>query len=188
MLNLHFDPFPVLETPRLILKRPSVDDAQRLFEMRTNEDVMRYVERPRPKSVEETVRFIADKNKLIDNHEAIAWSIYTNAENAFAGDIGFWRMEPEHFRAEVGYMLLPQYWKQGIMSEALEAVLRFGFDKMNAHTIEADLNPANEASIKLLEKFGFVREGYFKEDYYWEGKFLDTAVYSLIRGKGQGER
>jgi ribosomal-protein-alanine N-acetyltransferase len=152
--------------------------------MRSSDEVMRYVERPRPKSIEDVLVFIAQLNGSIDKQENINWFIHAKSDNAFVGSIGFWRMKPEHFRAEVGYTLLPAYWKQGIGTEALQAALGYAFDVMNAHSVEASLNPANEASIRLLEKLGFVREAYFREDYYWQGKFLDTAVYALLAGDG----
>jgi ribosomal-protein-alanine N-acetyltransferase len=183
MLNLNFQPFPVLETERLILRRPTIGDAPGLFELRTSDDAMHYVERPRPKSIDDAVAYVNEIGRMIDKREVIQWTICLRSDDRFIGNIGYWRMKPEHFRAEVGYMLLPRYWRQGYMSEALGAVLDYGFERMNAHSIEAALNPANEGSIKLLEKFGFVREAYFREDYFWEGRFLDTAVYSLIRRK-----
>lgn len=180
MLNLEFNPFPQLETERLMLKRPSIEDGPGLLEMRTSDEVMRYVERPRPESLEDVHTFILELNKKIDAREALSWSVYMRDGDRFAGSIGFWRMKPENFRAEVGYMLLPQFWRQGIATEALQRVLEFAFNQMQAHTIEADLNPDNIASAALLKKFGFEQEALFKENLYWEGKFLDTAVYTLF--------
>ena len=92
-------------------------------------------------------------------------------------------MLPEHYRAEIGYMLNPAYQGKGIMSEALSIIIQYGFNNIGLHSIEANANPANQASIKLLEKIGFVREGYFKENYYFNGNFLDSAIYSLICAK-----
>ena len=66
------------------------------------------------------------------------------------------------------------------MQEAIEAVLDYGFTAMQLHSVEANVNPANEASKKLLDKNNFIQEGYFKENYYYNGEFLDSAVYSLI--------
>jgi ribosomal-protein-alanine N-acetyltransferase len=86
----------------------------------------------------------------------------------------------EHYRGEVGYVLLPEYQGKGIMHEALGAVIAYGFDVMKLHSIEANTNPNNTPSHKLLERHGFVREAYFKENYYYNGKFLDSAIYSLI--------
>ena len=83
MLNLEFNPFPKLETERLALTRPSDQDAEGLLEMRTSDEVMRYVERPRPKSLEEVYSFILELNRAIDGHEALSWSIYIKNDNMF---------------------------------------------------------------------------------------------------------
>ena len=69
------------------------------------------------------------------------------------------------------------------MKEALLAVINFGFTEMKLHSIEAHINPENTASGSILEKSGFIREAYFKEDFFFGGKFIDTAVYSLLANK-----
>jgi ribosomal-protein-alanine N-acetyltransferase len=97
------------------------------------------------------------------------------------GNIGIWRIEKEHHRAEIGYALHPSHQGKGIMQEALKAVLDYGFHMMKLHSMEANVNPDNAASIKLLERANFVREAYFKENYFFDGKYLDSAIYSLIR-------
>lgn len=71
------------------------------------------------------------------------------------------------------------------MQEALTEVLKFGSGTMQLHSIEARVDPKNLPSIKLIERYGFVREGLFKEVYFYEGRFLDTAVYSLLIQDGQ---
>ncbi|MGE5859464.1 MAG: GNAT family N-acetyltransferase, partial [Ignavibacteria bacterium] len=58
--------------------------------------------------------------------------------------------------------------------------LNYGFKVMNLHSIEANVNPDNKASIRLLERNNFTREAYFKENYFYNGKFLDSAIYSLL--------
>ena len=66
------------------------------------------------------------------------------------------------------------------MNEAMDIVLDYGINIMQLHSIEANVDPGNTASIKLLEKKGFVKEAHFKENLFYNGKFLDTAIYSLI--------
>ena len=97
------------------------------------------------------------------------------------GSIGLWRIDKAHYRGEIGYMLHHDHWGKGIMQEAIAAVIEFGFGPLKLHSIEAHINPANAASAGILEKNGFVREAYFKENYYFRGKFLDTAIYSLLK-------
>ena len=98
------------------------------------------------------------------------------------GTIGYYRTTPEHYRAEIGYLLASKLHRKGLMQEALGVVLSYGFENMQLHSVEANTNPANLASQRLLEKFGFVREAYFRENYFFDGKFLDSAIYSLIKG------
>lgn len=89
-------------------------------------------------------------------------------------------IKPEHYRAEIGYMLLPEYHRKGIASEAVKEVVKYGFDVMKLHSIEAVLDPENHGSAKVLEKNGFVKEAHFKENGFFEGRFLDTVIYSIL--------
>jgi ribosomal-protein-alanine N-acetyltransferase len=96
------------------------------------------------------------------------------------GTICFWNIQADHYRAEVGYVLHPDHWRKGIMKEAVQAVVDFGFKEMKLHGIEGHINPENAVSGIVLEKCGFVREAYFKDKFCFRGKFSDTAVYSLL--------
>jgi ribosomal-protein-alanine N-acetyltransferase len=91
-----------------------------------------------------------------------------------------WNIEKENHRAEIGYALHPAHQGQGLMQEAMTKVLDYGFTQLKLHSVEANVNPDNLTSIKLLEKNNFVREGYFKESFYYNGKYLDAAIYSLL--------
>ncbi len=99
------------------------------------------------------------------------------------GTIGFWRLEKEHFRAEIGYMLHPAHQRKGITKEAIRKVLDYGFTTLNLHSVEANTNVENTASQKLVESLGFVQEAHFRENYYYKGKFLDSAIYCLLSPK-----
>lgn len=181
MLTFNFQPFPVLETERLHLINISEEHAEGFFHLRTDDEVMRYIEVERPKSVQEALEVIRDNYiPKWQRNEGITWAIHSKKDNTYIGNIGLFRTLPEHHRAEIGYTLFPEFWGKGLMSEALKVVLRYGFEDMKLHSIEANINPENSASAKILDRHGFVREAYFKENYYWEGKFLDSAIYSLL--------
>jgi ribosomal-protein-alanine N-acetyltransferase len=142
---------------------------------------MKYIDRERPQSQEEALAFIQRVNTTIDNNECIMWAITLNDKpGTMIGNIGFWRVISQHYRSEIGYMLHPDFWGKGIMKEALLAAADYGFNKMKLHSIEAHINPDNAASGKVLEKAGFIREAYFKEDTFFKGRFIDTAIYSLL--------
>jgi ribosomal-protein-alanine N-acetyltransferase len=180
MLELNFTPFPVLSTERLVLREVNADDAERIFFLRSDEQVMQFLDRPPAQSIEEATAFIKRIKKDQQNSDGILWAIALKEDPILIGTICFWRMEKEHYRAEIGYVLYPSCQGKGIMQESIQAVLQYGFEKMKLHSVEANVNPGNTASIKLLERNGFVREGYFRENYYYNGKFLDSAIYSLI--------
>jgi len=181
MLTLNFTEFPVLTTERLILREHALTDAPALFKMRINEDVMRYIHRERPKTIGDIETFITAFNEGFKQGQHLAWVIALKENpDVMIGSIGYWRTNFENHRAEIGYMLHPAYWRQGIVSEALKATIDFGFKEMKLHSIQANVSPVNNASKEILLKHGFVKEAYFREDHYFNGEFLDSEVYGLI--------
>lgn len=105
------------------------------------------------------------------------------------GECGFHTLNKTHRRAEVFYALhKDQYKQQGIMTEALEKVLAFGFTELGLHRVEALVDAANTASVKLLQRFGFSKEGTKREDYVVDGKSEDSDCYSLLRWEWDKQR
>ncbi len=181
MLEPNFFPFPEIRTERLLLRRIIPADAPQIMAMRSDDTVMQYIDRPKLKTIEEAKAWIELVNGVLENNNGITWAITLATEsNKLIGSIGFWRLIKEHYRAEVGYMLSPAHWRTGIMKEALGAVNEFGFKQMQLHSIEGRINPANTASAAILESVGYTREAYFRQDYFFKGQFLDTAIYSLL--------
>ena len=180
MLITNFSPFPNLSTERLSLRQINLNDKSEIFFLRSNIQVMKYFDRPMAQTIDDSVAFIKNLNHDLINNEGITWAITLKSIPKLIGTIGFWRIIKDHFRAEIGFMLHPDFMRKGIMTEALTEVVKYGFTKMKLHSIEANVNPQNSASIKLLERNKFRKEGYFKENYYFNGKFLDSAIYSLL--------
>ncbi|MES2848065.1 MAG: GNAT family protein [Bacteroidota bacterium] len=180
MLQVNFTPFPTLITGRLVLREITADDANEIFFLRSDAGLLKYLDKEPEKSVEETIGFIGRIKKNLDDNDGILWGITLKDSDVVIGSICYWRMQKEHYRAEIGYILHSAQQGKGIMDEAIKAVLQYGFETMKLHSVEANVNPANESSMKVLEKNGFVKEAYFKENYYYNGKFIDSAIYSLI--------
>ena len=180
MLKLNFNPFPLITTERLVLRQVSSFDVNEIFFLRSDEEVLRYIQRKPAKNIEEAIQFIQLLNTALANNESINWAITIKNNPKLIGNICLWNIQPEHSRAEVGYSLHTAWQGKGIMHEAITAVLRYGFNTMKLHSIEGQVDPENTPSIKLLEKNGFVREAYFKENFFFNGKFFDSAVYSLL--------
>lgn len=180
MLTLNFSPYPILSTERLLLRELSEDDANEIFFLRSDERVLQYLDRAPAQSVEEAIDFIKKIKDYQHNNESILWGISFKEDKKLIGTICFWNITKEHYRSEIGYVLHPDHQGKGIMSEALAAVLEYGFITMKLHSVEANIHPKNAPSIKVLERNKFIREGYFKENYFSNGKFSDSAIYSLL--------
>ena len=181
MLTLQFTTFPALETERLVLREHHLSDAEALFAMRTNEKIMKYIDRERPQNVEAVRAVITRFNEGFEEGYNLAWVIALKENPAqMIGTIGYWQTDYANHRAEIGYMLHPDFWRKGMISEALKKTISFGFENMNLHTIKANINTGNDASRQMLLKHGFSKEALFRQDYYFKGKFLDSEIYGLI--------
>ncbi|MBP6431573.1 MAG: GNAT family N-acetyltransferase, partial [Ferruginibacter sp.] len=138
MLDVNFSPFPELTTQRLVLRKMSVDkDAQAMFELRSNMQVMQYVNRPIAKSVDDAIQLIEMILDLIANNNAINWAITLKENPSYMiGNIGIFNLQKENYRGEFGYILHPNYWRKGIMQEAIEACIKYAFNEMKLHSLE----------------------------------------------------
>jgi ribosomal-protein-alanine N-acetyltransferase len=181
MLTFNFFPFPNLETQRLHLRRITALDADVILVLRSNPETMKYVPRPLAKSREDALAHLALIDAKIDNNEGINWAITLKGTEEMIGIIGHYKIQPENHRAELGYMLLPEFHGKGIVTEAIKATLIYGFEVMQLHSIEAIIDPENGASENVLQKNGFVKEAHILENEYYNGEFLDTVIYSLLK-------
>lgn len=184
MLEPNFIPFPELTTDRLILRSITLADANEVFLLRSSPQTMKFLDKEPLHSIAEAELLVNKIINALNNNEGITWGIsFKENPGLIIGSIGFWRIMKEHFRAEIGYMLLPEYCKKGIMKEALLKVIDYGFDQLKLHSIEANINPSNIASAALLTGNRFIKEAYFKENFYFDGHFLDSEIYSLINNE-----
>lgn len=181
MLTFNFTPFPTLTTPRLTLRQLTPADAPALYESRSDPRVMQYIPRPLATSVDEVVAYIEQVNKLMAANEVLNWDIARREDGRVIGTIGYYSLQPEHFRAEIGYLLHPAHQGQGLMQEAVQAVLDYGFDVLQLHSVAAVMAPENTASARVAERNGFVKEGHFRQNEFWNGRFTDAVFYALLR-------
>jgi [ribosomal protein S5]-alanine N-acetyltransferase len=180
MLEVNFTPFPTIKTKRLVLRKIMPSDALDFLGVRANPSVTKYIDKEPPKSVDEATASIEFITKNLTENAGITWAVCLQENSALIGTVGFWRFVKEHYRAEIGYMLHPNFWRKGLTEESVIAAIDFGFKKLKLHSIQANINPGNVASEALLKKIHFVQEAYFKEDFFYRGKFLDSAIFSLL--------
>lgn len=174
-----FSAFPLLETERLVLREWHPADASDMFAFRSDPIAQRYNSEAL-RNVSEAEALIATLRTAYAAREQIQWAI-TARDDRPIGLFGFNSWQRFHRRAEVGYDLARPHWGQGIAAEALTAIVRFGFDQMHLHRIEAQTIATNEPSIRLLTRLGFHRDavlrGYSLED---DGNFHDSTIWSLL--------
>jgi ribosomal-protein-alanine N-acetyltransferase len=181
MLEINLSPFPVLITERLCLRQLTHADSMDMFMLRSNPAVMKHIGRPLAVTVDDAIALIETVTKMQEENNGINYGIVLNKNpSVVIGTIGLFNFIKEHYRAEIGYLLHPDYWGMGIMTEAIQAVKDFAFHQLNLHSLEAKIDPFNTASAAILEKNKFIKEAHFKENFYWKDQFLDTIVYSLI--------
>lgn len=172
---------PTLHSKRLMLRPITVDDASSIFQLRSNPKVMKFMDHAPMASDTEAFDLIFRIAAEFKENETPFWAVARKAAvDRMIGYAGFIRWKKTHFRAEAACLLDPQHWGHGFATEALAQVLRYGFNAMRLHSVEANVNPKNGAAIALLKKLGFVREAMFKEDFYFQGRFVDSEVHSLL--------
>jgi ribosomal-protein-alanine N-acetyltransferase len=173
--------FPERSTARLQLRPISLNDIYNFYQLRSNPKVIEFMDTDPIKSLQDAEQKIRDSLDLYNNKMGITWTINGKAHGNFMGYCTFWRLDRKNARSELGYAMLPEFWGNGYMEEALRAVVEFAYEEWQLHSIEANVNPKNERSIVLLNKLGFRQEGYFQENFRYNGEFLDSAIYSLLK-------
>jgi len=109
--------------------------------------------------------------------------VFDRESGDLIGTCGFHHWDQSRRRAEVSYDLSPRYWGQGYMREALQAVLRYGFEKMRLHRIEALVDPRDTRSQNLLYGLGFKMEGVLRDHDFIKDRFQDDMVFALLEGE-----
>ena len=182
-METNFNPFPILTTERLSLRKLSVDDANEIYFLRSDKHINKYLDRPKATSIEDANNFISKINHAIENNESVYWAISFKDDSRLIGSICLWNFAIEENKAEVGYELLPDFQRKGITQEALLAVINFGFEVMKLKTIEAYTHKENLQSTKLLEKFNFKRDLVAESKIDFTVDNPNTVVFSLWKEK-----
>ena len=155
MNGLNFSPFPTIKTERLILRQLAIEDAEEVYALRTNKEVLNFIDRPPSRNINEGLAFVERIAKNIANNTALYWAIAIIDDPKLIGSICLWNFSEDNQKAEVGFELFPKYQGLGIMNEALGVVLNFGFNSGRFETIEAFTHKDNLSSKSLLLRHGF---------------------------------
>ena len=182
MLQPDFKPFPELNSERLLFRKITDADLEELFFLRSNETVLEFIGREPAKTLEEVKAFMKTIDESIEMNETIFWGIALKKNpSKLIGTICYWKIQPGNYRVELGYMLHPQHWRKGIMKEAIQRIVAYGFKTIKLHSIEARIHAGNVASAAVLLATGFIQEGHLKDEFCFRGKFSDTIIYSRLQ-------
>ena len=171
--------FPDLETKRLNLRQTTMRDAEAVFAVFSDPRVTQFHNLDTFTQMSEAVKVIEQRSKVFKAKRGIRWGIACKPDDCLIGSCGF-NWNKELTAAEIGYELDSQFWRRGIMSEVLYAILQYGFDK-ELKLVMAEIMLDNVASRKLLEKFGFQSQGVFKKHGFWKGKHHDLERFILTK-------
>ena len=172
--------FPRQETQRLVLREIVAADAAAIFSIHGDANVMRYFGADPMTELAQATALVETFARWRDEENSgIRWGIEHNGQ--LIGSCGLFRWNHAWHSAMVGYELASSAWRQGLMQEALAAILPYGFNAMNLNRIEAQIHPDNTASLKLMPKLGFSHEGQLREAGFWGGQFHDFVQFGLLR-------
>lgn len=172
---------PELQTTRLLLKPLSLDDTPALYEIYSDEETMRYWSSVPVKNMAAARALVQADVDAVEQGKAWFWAICLKPGGEVIGKCVLFNFSERNYRAEVGYVLNRAYWGRGLMSEAVQCMTDFAFDLLGLHRLEADTDPENLGSLRLLEKLGFKKEGFFRERWFVGGQWLDSTMLGLLK-------
>jgi RimJ/RimL family protein N-acetyltransferase len=171
----------VLETPRLTLRPLMAADAPAILSMYADAEVTRYWSSVPWTELARAQEYIEQAAREVAAGTAVRLGVVRQGTQDCIGQVTLYRFDVANRRCDIGYALHRNHWGHGYIGEALQAVLDFGFGPLGLHRVEADIDPRNDASLRAVERLGFVREGLLRERWLVGGEVCDTALYGLLR-------
>lgn len=179
MQQLSFSPFPNLSTERLFLRKITIEDAEDIYALRSDDRVNKFIDRPKAHSVDDAKNFINQIRSRGSNNELLYWVITQKKDGKIIGTIGYYNISTEEETAEVGYELHPDFQGQGLMYEALTKVIHYGMNDLKFKMIEAFSERNNERSLVLLNRTHFKKDMTYKNTHEQNEDNLEITRYVL---------
>lgn len=176
-----FSRLPVLQTSRLVLRPMTMRDAQDIYDYSCDKEVARHVLWDAHRSVADSRAYLRFIIRQYREGLPSSYGIVLKETNRVIGTIGFMWMNQDNSTVEVGYSLARAHWNQGLMTEALSALIDMAFTKLNLHRIEAQHETSNPASGHVMQKCGMRKEGTLRGRIFNKGKFVDVDLYAILR-------
>jgi [ribosomal protein S5]-alanine N-acetyltransferase len=178
-----FAELPEIDTGRLLLRKFTLKDAGHVFAYASDPEVTRYTIFDYHTEKQQTMEFLNSVLVRYGLGEPAPWAIWLKAEKRVIGGCGFSHWDREHGRGEVGYAIARNYWNQGFTSEAMRAVIRFGFEHARMNRIEARCIPAHLPSQKVMQKVGMKFESLQRQHSFFKGAYQDLVLFVILRSE-----
>lgn len=172
--------FPTLITKRLLLRQIQQEDIRNVYNGLSNPEVIKYYGISF-ETLEATKEQMTWFKNLEETETGIWWGICSKDNNTFYGAGGFNGLSKEHQKAEIGFWLLPDFWRKGFMQEAFPIICNYGFEKLHLNRIEGFVDNENENCKKAIEKMNFKLEGTMRACEIKNGKYLNVDIYSKLK-------
>ncbi len=169
-----------LTTARLFLCPLKQTDAAALFQIHADPEFMRFWSTPPWQSIDQAHSKIASDQLALAAGEHIRLGIFLKQTEELLGTVSLFHFDWQSKRAELGYGIASPHWRKGYMHEAVSALITYAFQQLDLRRLEADVDPRNLASMRSLEKLGFVQEGLLRERWIVAGEVSDTALFGLL--------
>ena len=176
----HRLPQPQLHGPRLHLREVNHNDALALYAIHSDPQVMRYWSYPAWTQLAQAQAKVEEIIRQRREQDILVWAIAERSSDLLIGTVAVFAFNREQGRAEIGYSLHTDWQGRGLASEALQLVLGYVLEELGLRRIEADIDPRNLRSCRLVEKFGFVREGLLRQRWLVNGELCDSVIYGLL--------
>jgi len=176
-----FTTFPILTTERLRLRQLTHDDADAMIVLFGSPEVLRFLNQPPVDTHDKAIGLIDWLNSHFEKQEAVTWAITLHDDDRLIGTCGNYAWDRSNRRVDIGYHVVPSHWGHGYAAEATHAILRWCFDHLDVHRIQADCTDGNLASERVLLKCGFTVEGIWRESCWEHGRFVSIKQFGLLR-------
>jgi len=171
----------ILKTDDLQLRPSNPTDAEGMFAMLSDQESMKYWSDQPISDLDAAIEVLDQDLESDAQGNSMCWAITLNGQDKMIGKCILFQFSRDKHRAEIGYILNRKYWRQGLTYQALGAVIDFAFNTLKLHRIEADVDTENMASIALLKKLGFKREGLFRERWRVYDEWQDSLMLGLLK-------
>jgi ribosomal-protein-alanine N-acetyltransferase len=180
-MNLNWQRIPTIRAQRLTLRPFEDTDVEPLYRIYSDEEVMRYWGGGTFRQFSEAKDFLTEVKEDLKQRRCLQWAIVRQEDDELVGTFAIFHWDLVAQKCEIGFVLGRAYWRMGYMSEAVQVALAFAFDHLDIRRVEADVDPRNRASVRLLERLGFKKECYLRERWLVLAETQDSVIYGLLK-------